>query len=71
MDYNEFNFKLEQLKTNLYNQLQKSQLPVGAIFYLIKDIYINLQNEYIASVNTHSISHSLNNEQIKQTEIQV
>lgn len=58
MDYIEFNVQLEQLKTNLYKELEQSKLPLGAIFYLIKDIYNNLQNQYIASINSYSMSHS-------------
>ena len=38
MNYNEFNFQLYELKSNLYNLLQESNLPLGAIFYLLKDI---------------------------------
>ena len=58
MDYNEFNFLLEQLKTNLYQKLEQSKLPLGAIFYLIKDIYNNLNNQYITSINSYSFDHS-------------
>ena len=57
MDYNEFNFLLEQLKTNLYQKLEQSKLPLGAIFYLIKDIYNNLNNQYITSINSYSFDH--------------
>lgn len=59
MDYNEFNYQLENLKSNLFEQLENSKLPLGAVFYLIKDIYYNLQNQYIASVNSYSISKPL------------
>lgn len=56
MDYNEFNYQLENLKSNLFAQLENSKLPLGAVFYLIKDIYNNLQNQYIASINSYSMS---------------
>lgn len=56
MDYNEFNYQLEQLKSKIYKILEQSKLPLGAIFYLFKDIYINLQNQYIATVNSYSMS---------------
>ena len=64
MDYNEFNYQLENLKSNLFTQLENSKLPLGAIFYLIKDIYNNLQNQYIASINSYSMSNP--QEQITQ-----
>lgn len=57
MDYNEFNFKLAELKNNLYSLLENSSLPLGSLFYLIKDLYNNLQNQYIASVNSYNIEH--------------
>lgn len=57
MDYNEFNFKLEQLKTNLYKILEQSQLPLGAILYILKDILNNLNDQYIASINNYGLSH--------------
>lgn len=56
MDYNEFNYQLENLKMNLAKQLENSKLPLGAIFYLIKDIYNSLNNQYIASINSYSMS---------------
>ena len=55
MDYNEFNYQLEQLKSNIYQILEQSKLPLGAIFYLFKDIYNNLNNQYIATVNSYSM----------------
>lgn len=59
MDYIEFNVQLEQLKNNLYQQLEQSKLPLGAIFYLIKDIYNSLNNQYIASINSYSLEHPI------------
>ena len=56
MDYNEFNYQLENLRSNLFEQLESSKLPLGAVFYLVKDIYNNLQNQYIASINSYSMS---------------
>lgn len=56
MDYNEFNYQLENLRSSLFEQLENSKLPLGAVFYLIKDIYNNLQNQYIASINSYSMS---------------
>ena len=64
MDYNEFNYQLENLRSNLFEQLESSKLPLGAVFYLIKDIYNNLQNQYIASINSYSMSNP--QEQITQ-----
>ena len=62
MDYNEFNFQLEQLKTKIYEQLNSSKLPLGAIFYLMKDIYNNLNNQYIMSINNYSLEKNTDQE---------
>lgn len=62
MDYNEFNFQLEQLKTKIYEQLNNSKLPLGAIFYLIKDIYNSLNNQYIMSINNYSLEKNTDQE---------
>ena len=55
MDYNEFNFQLENCKQNVINILNNSKLPIGALLYIIKDIYSELNSQYIASVNSYSL----------------
>lgn len=57
MDYNEFNFQLEKCKQNIIDILNESKMPIGALLYIIKDIYSELNSQYIASINTYSISH--------------
>lgn len=77
MNYNEFNFQLYELKSNLYNLLQESNLPLGAIFYLLKDIQNDLNNQYIATVNSYSVNNFTKDEQhteqinIAQEKVQV
>ena len=66
MDYNEFNYQLEELKSKIFKILEESNLPLGAIFYLFKDIYNDLNNQYIATVNSYSINRSENKEQYEQ-----
>ena len=69
MDYNEFNFQLENCKQNIINILNNSKLPIGALLYIIKDIYSELNSQYIASVNSYSLQHPT--EEQKNTEIQL
>lgn len=57
MDYNEFNFQLEKCKQNIIDILNESKMPIGALLYIVKDIYSELNSQYIASINTYSISH--------------
>ena len=70
MDYNEFNYQLEQLKSKIYKILEQSKLPIGAIFYLFKDIYTNLNNQYIATINSYSMNRPIEQgtSQVQQTE---
>ena len=55
MDYDEFNFQLESCKQDLINILNNSKMPIGALYYIIKDIYIELNNQYMTSINSYSI----------------
>ena len=70
MDYNEFNYQLEQLKSKIFQVLNNSQMPIGAIYYLFKDIYNDLTHQYIASVNSYSMGHSSVNEQVKTVSLE-
>lgn len=68
MDYNEFNFQLEKCKQNIINVLNNSKMPIGALLYIIKDIYSELNSQYIASINTYSMQHPIEQ---KTTEVKL
>ena len=41
-----FNTYIYNLKTDLVNTVNKSGLPVGVVYYIIKDLFMDAQNAY-------------------------
>lgn len=56
MDSNEFNFKMNFCEQELIKVLNESNLPLGALLYIIKNIYNEINTQYIASINSYSLS---------------
>lgn len=40
------NTEMNIFKENLINLIGNSQLPVGIIYYIIKDVFLNIENLY-------------------------
>jgi hypothetical protein len=63
---NNFNIKLNLLKTNLINTINQSKLPVGMVYYLLKDILIEVEKTYNQSLfieqQVESINKSIEND---------
>ena len=61
-----FNIKLNSLKTNLINTINQSKLPVGMVYYLLKDILIEVEKTYNQSLfieqQVESINKSIEND---------
>lgn len=61
-----FNTKLNLLKTNLINIINQSKLPVGMVYYLLKDILIEVEKTYNQSLfieqQIESINKSIEND---------
>lgn len=61
-----FNIKLNLLKTNLINTINQSKLPVGMVYYLLKDILIEVEKTYNQSLfieqQVESINKSIEND---------
>lgn len=61
-----FNTKLNSLKINLINTINQSKLPVGVIYYLLKDILIEVEKTYNQSLfieqQVESINKSIEND---------
>lgn len=61
-----FNIKLNSLKTNLINVINQSKLPVGMVYYLLKDILIEVEKTYNQSLfieqQVESINKSIEND---------
>lgn len=62
MDSNEFNFKMNFCEQELIKALNESNLPVGALLYIIKNIYNELNAQYIASINSYSLNNPISEE---------
>lgn len=44
---NNFNLKTEQFKSSIITSINNSNLPIGTIYYVIKDLYKDLEIEYL------------------------
>ena len=42
----DFNLKLNGLKTNIINTIKTSDVPVGAVYYMLKDLLNNVEDVY-------------------------
>lgn len=40
------NYALEQFRQNLFNIINNCNLPIGAAYFIVKDVYITLEKEY-------------------------
>ena len=45
-----FNLKLNSLKFNIINMIKSSEIPVGAIYYMLKDLLSNVEDIYKQSI---------------------
>lgn len=47
-----FNIKLNNLKINLINTINNADVPVGAVYYLLKDLLIETSESYQQALST-------------------
>lgn len=45
-----FNYSIERCKTEIYNVLRESQLPIGVLRYIIKDVSKEIEQLYVQAV---------------------
>lgn len=61
-----FNIRLNSLKKNLINIINQSKIPVGAVYYLLKDILTEVEKTYNQSLfieqQVESINKSIEND---------
>lgn len=50
------NLKYEFFKQSIYQLIQKSNLEIGIIFYIFKDIYNDIEKLYYAQLNKESLA---------------
>lgn len=46
---------MEQLRRQLTDIINNSQLPAECIFYVFKDVFRDLQEQYVALLNTQAL----------------
>ncbi len=65
-----FNIRLNSLKKNLINIINQSKIPVGAVYYLLKDILTEVEKTYNQSLfieqQVESINESIENDKNKK-----
>lgn len=58
-----FNTKLNNLKNGIINTIGESKLPVGAVYYLLKDILAELNDTYRQTLAIEQQVQAINNEE--------
>jgi hypothetical protein len=61
------NLRIEDTKNQIINVINNSGLPIGVIYYLFKDINIEVTNEYNRTLNAER-QMQLQNEEKQQEE---
>lgn len=46
------NLKIQDFSNKINYLIKISQLPIGVIYYVLKDIFINVQQTYYATLNS-------------------
>lgn len=46
-----FNTRCETLKRNIIDNINNSQLPIGAVYYIYKSLAQEIENTYYGSLN--------------------
>lgn len=56
-----FNTQLYNFKNDLINTVNKSGLPVGIAYYVVKDLFMEIQNAYEATLKNEKEMALINN----------
>lgn len=49
------NLAIDELRNNLVDTINKSNLPVGIVELICKELYTKVQNQYIATINSERV----------------
>ena len=60
-----FNTQLNNLKTDLINTINQSGIPVGAIYYLLKDLLAEVTDTYKQTLVIEKQVETLTKEEVK------
>lgn len=67
-----FNTQLYNFKNDLINTVNKSGLPVGIAYYIVKDLFMEIQNAYEATLKNEKEMALINNaKEIEKVEEEV
>ena len=58
MDNYDINKQIDNVIKNLNTILSESNLPIGVAYYLIKDVYNNVEYQYIQYLNNYNKEHA-------------
>lgn len=61
------NTMIQELHRNLIKDINSSQLPVGVVFFVLKDIFNETERSYINTLNAEKMTKS--EEEIKEEQI--
>ena len=64
---NGLNSMIQELQSNLIKDINNSQLPVGIVFFVLKDIFNETERSYINALNAEKIAKP---EEVKEEEIE-
>jgi len=54
----DFNYKCNKLKQDLEIIINESNMPIGAVYFIFKDVFSDIEKTYIAYLNSISISNT-------------
>ena len=60
------NLQIDDLRNNLVDIINESNLPIAIIELIVKDLYIKVQNQYIATINSERLKDMKSHEDLKQ-----
>ena len=66
-----FNLQCDLFKNNLIQVINKSNLPAAVIYYIYKDIFQEIQKNYMGILNSQILSQNKKPVEIKSTTQQV
>lgn len=64
----EINFLIQKTYDIIISVIEKSQLPIGIVYYILKDILNNIEKQYYAFLNSQSLNQeqSINFNKVQQ-----
>ena len=63
------NTLIEELHNNLINDVNKSQLPVGIIYFVIKDVFSEVEKGYMQELKAESLNIQLSEKEEDKEDI--